>query len=134
MQPSRVVPMATVPEEEFICIFRPPGFSSVIGELTGLQRSPNILNGSDYVPGRFHHIRPLEQSSIAEHAIVQQPFIARLWRRVEIVSVVERHVDAPEPHYGSGNLRSEGQRYSFLRLKIQNQSIRLDLIDRSLAE
>ena len=51
------------------------------------------------MPGGFHHIRTLEQRRVAEHAIVQQAFVTGLRRCVEIVGVVEVHVDVADLHH-----------------------------------
>src|SRR3984893_1301201 len=103
----RVAPVAVVFSRQFIGFGRSPGPCRIIREAPGRQSLPDIQDGGDDVPGGLHHVGPLEQRCIAEHAVVEQPLIASLRGGVEIIRIVEVHVHAANLDDGSGELRAE---------------------------
>src|ERR1700680_252194 len=103
----RVAPVTVIFSHQFIGLGSSPGPRRIIRETPGRQSLPDIQDGGDDVPGGFHHVGPLEQRCIAEHAVVEQPLIAGLRGGVEVIGVVEVHIHAADLDDGSGDLRAE---------------------------
>src|SRR5207244_4885376 len=85
-------------------------------------------------PAGFDAVRALEQGRIADHAVVDQRFVAGARLGVEVVAIAEIHPHAAEVYLRTGLLRAELQRYPFIGLKLQDQDIRGEAIDRRIAK
>src|SRR6202008_1717586 len=72
-----VPPAAAVAFEKFVGLLRSPGAGSVVREIARRERLPKIEHRVHHRPAGFHHVRALKQSLISDHAVVQQPFVAR---------------------------------------------------------
>src|SRR5439155_11052845 len=75
----------------------------------------------------------LEQRSVADHAIVEQDFVARICVRAEILGILEAHVHRTHAENRPGNFRAEAERNSFHRLYLDHQLIGM-LVLRRVAE
>src|SRR5580700_6561311 len=118
-------PRATVARQQFVCFFRPPASRRVIGKIPGGSRGPRIQHRLNHSPPSLHHIGALEQSGIADHAVVQKPFVASVVVAPKIARIVKFHIYEPELHHRARNLRSESQRDSFVGLNVNHQPVGL---------
>src|SRR5579864_2432017 len=103
----RIAPVAVIFSHQFVGFRRAPGSGWIIREAPRWQCVPDVQDGGDDVPGGLHHVGALEQCCIAEHAIVEQPLIAGLRGGLEIIRVVEIHIDAADLDDGPGELCAE---------------------------
>src|SRR5262249_27592928 len=63
-------PVPAVTGQQLVRLRRPPGTCWILGH--GIAAAfPSLLDGGDHAPGQLHHVRPLKQGGVAEHAFVQ---------------------------------------------------------------
>src|SRR6185503_15028649 len=127
-------PRAAVTFEELVCFGRAPGARVVIWKITCRDRAPHVEHRSDNAPGGVDHIGTLKERRVADHTIVEQPFVAGSNLLAEVVEIVEVHVDRPDIDDGAGDLRSEVQGYAFVRLYVDDDAICAETLDTGLAE
>src|SRR5580700_5838303 len=127
-------PRVAVARQQFVRFRRPPATRRVVRKVSSRNGSPRIQHRLNHPPTRLHHIRALEQSSVADHAVVQQPLVAGVVVTPKIARVVKVHVHQPEMHDRAWNLRSESQRDSFVGLNVNHQPVRLQIGNLRLAE
>src|SRR5215831_12866902 len=82
----------------------------IIGEIISRSACPGIEEALYGAPSRLDRVRPLEQGSIADEAIVDQRLVADRRQRREIVPVGKVHFDAVDFDLGAGPLGAEAER------------------------
>src|SRR5580704_13303797 len=85
-------PGVAVASQQFVCFFRPPASRRVIGKIPGGSRGPRIQHRLNHSAPILHHICALEQSGIADHAVVQKPFVASVVVAPKIARIVKFHI------------------------------------------
>src|ERR1700675_1567249 len=129
-----ISPTAAIAFHQFVGLSRAPGSSGIVGEITRRQRLPHVEHGIDNAPTGFDHVGALEQRGVADHAVMQQAFVASRRSDPEIVSIGEVHIHFAELHRGSGSLGGEAQRDAFFRLDVQHQLVGHHVFHLSFAE
>src|SRR5580698_3538127 len=68
----------------------------VDGETVALFGSPSVHERLDDAPARLDTIGARIENGVADHAVVDQGFIAGRWCNIEVVFVLECHADAAD--------------------------------------
>src|ERR1700757_3256400 len=102
-----VPPAAAVAFEKFVGLLRSPSSGRIIGEITWRECFPEIQHRIYHRPARFHHIRTLKQSLIADHTVVQQPLVPCTGLLSKVFLIFEVHVHCAEAHDRTGNFSGE---------------------------
>ncbi len=118
-------PRTTLARQQFVGFRRTPASRGVVWKAFGGNRGPHIQYGLNDSPARLDHVRALEQRGVADHAVVQKPFVSRAVRAPEVTRIVKFHVHKTKPHHRTGNLGAESQRDSFVGLNVNDQPVRL---------
>ena len=84
-----IPPLAMIAREQVAGFFRSPGARRVIGKIARRQRVPDVQDRLHDAPAGFDHVGALEQSGVADHAVVEQALVARAGLAAEVVGVVE---------------------------------------------
>src|SRR5262249_4679218 len=127
-------PSAPIALQQLVGFAWSPGARWVVGEAARRQRVPDVKDGLDYGPTRFDHICALEQRGIADHAVAQEPFVSGGVFDTEVAGIIEIHVDESELHDRAWNLCSKTQCDAFVRLNVDEEPIRFDIFDGSVAK
>src|SRR4030095_6849412 len=98
------------------------------------MRLPKIQDWLNSCPARLDVVGPLEQSCVADHAIIDEGLIAGVWRSLEIVLVGEVQSDVAQLHGRPGPLSSEFQPDTFTWLNAKNHPIGMHSLDVCVAE
>src|SRR5207302_3794839 len=99
------VPCIALDELVYLC----RSFASCRIEREGVHALflPGIEDRLHDAPGGFDVVRPLEQARIADHAVIKQRLVTRARPSVEIVAIIEFHLDIADGHIGPRNLGTE---------------------------
>src|SRR5207248_6918280 len=89
-----------------------------------------IEHRADNAPSSLDHVGTLEERLVANHAIVQQAFIASRGLRAKVVGVFEIHIHRTKPHHRPRYLGGELQGDAFFRLDVQHELVRHEILDR----
>src|SRR6516165_8194909 len=129
-----IAPCAAVTGHHFIRVSWAPTARGVVREVARGQGVPHVQNWLNDAPACFDHVRALEQSGVADHAVVKKALVTRAVRGSEIARVIKVHVNEAELHGGAGNLRAEAKRNSLVGLDVNDQTVRARVLDRRPAE
>jgi hypothetical protein len=111
-----------------------PAACGIVGELARRERLPHVEQRRHHPPTRFDHIRALEQSRVADHAVEEQGLIANPGRGAEVLLVFHIHVHRAEIHHRARNLCAEPERDALVRLDMHHELIGAETLDRGVAE
>src|SRR5205823_8653469 len=129
-----VFPRTTIFGQQLISLFRSPSPGFVIRKVGWRFRAPGLLNRLDHSPAGFNLISALEESSVAHHAVMQQSLVTGARCVTEIIFVIKVHIDWTNFHCGTGNLCAEAYQDSFVRLNVENKSIRGQSLNGSVSK
>ena len=89
----------------------------IIGKIRRWIVRPGVEDRLHRLPTGFHGVGALKQRRVANHAVIEQRFVAGIGRDFEIVLVGEIHADVAEPHDRARALGGEFQCDSLIRLE-----------------
>src|SRR5438128_9328575 len=101
------LPLAAFPSEQLIGFLRSPTSGRIVGKGRRWLGIPNFLNRRYDTPAGFDLIGALKQRRVAQHAIVQETFVAGGQRVAEIVFIIKVHVDSADAYRGPRNFCAE---------------------------
>ena len=85
-------------------------------------------------PTGLHAVRALEQCRIPDHAVINQGFVAGARSILEVILVVEIHMDLTQLDGRAGNFSAKGQRGPLIRLQFENECVGFEFLSLGLAE
>src|SRR5262245_22261667 len=94
----KISPAAPVALQEIVGFFWTPTSGSIVREIARWQSFPDVDQWVYDTPSGFDHIGALEQSGVANHAVMQKPLIAGARLNTEVVRVLEIHIHRTQPH------------------------------------
>src|SRR5205823_4416775 len=89
---GRLRPLAAIAAYQFVGARRAPGAGIVVREVAWRDRLPDVQNWGRDSPGFLDHIGTVEKSAVADHAVVEERFVAGIRKSLRQVAVTERHV------------------------------------------
>src|SRR4051812_10394371 len=114
----REPPRSPVSLNKHVSFFRTPGAGRIIWKVTSRNRFPNVKNGRNDSPACFDHICPLKKRGVADHAIVKKTFVTCCYLFLEVVAVIEVHVDRAHVNDRTRDLRAEMKGNAFVGLNV----------------
>src|SRR6516162_3526316 len=89
------MPMMLIALNEACCRFGSPSACSIIWKISRRVITPSLENRGGGLPGRFNHIRPMKQTRVAYHAIIEQFFVS--CRRLAVAELVVTKIQLYRP-------------------------------------
>src|SRR5580704_12613701 len=105
-----------------------PGSGGVVGEVFDGIFLPGFEDWGHQGPGGFDSVAVGEEGPVAEHGVEQEAFVTVGGGLAEGIGVAEIHVDGADVHAGAGDLGSEAEADSLVRLDAHGEDVGLDAV------
>src|SRR5215470_16806741 len=113
----------TVAREQFFGFLRSLTTGAIRRQVLILSVAKGIEKRLHHAPAGLDAVGPRIQYRVADHAIIDERFIAGAWRGFEIIFVAERHAHAAERDRRSRNLGVKFEADAFVGLNPDHQEI-----------
>ena len=127
-------PAPAVARQQRVGLARPGAAGRIDRQRRRAILRPGVEHRLHHAPAGLDVVGALEQRRIADHAVIDQRLVAGARRGLEIVLVVELHLDAADLHARSRDLGAEAQGHALVGLDVQDQIVRRQALDRRVAE